>query len=73
MSLVLSKQEFLDKWSHALIPESLPKGPLRFLLHSALEHWELHHQLMEYPAYQWWVDEAIDDEDLHTNGQACTR
>ena len=65
MSLALTKQEFLEKWSHALIPESLPKGPLRFLLHSALEHWDLHHQLMERPAYQFWVDGAIDDADLH--------
>ncbi len=55
----------MEKWSHALIPEPLPKGPLRFLLHSALEHWDLHHQLMEQPAYQFWVDGAIDDEDLH--------
>jgi hypothetical protein len=65
MSLVLSDPTFLEKWRHALVPESLPKGPTRFLLASALEHWDAHHQLMDWAAYLYWVDSAIEDEDLH--------
>jgi hypothetical protein len=65
MSLVLSDPTFLDKWRHALVPESLPKGPTRFLLASALEHWDAHHQLMDWPSFLYWVDGAIEDEDLH--------
>jgi hypothetical protein len=65
MSLVLSDSSFLEKWGHALVPESLPRGPTRFLLRAALEHWSAYHQLMDYPAYLYWVDSAIDDEDLH--------
>lgn len=65
MSLVLADPAFLEKWEHALVPESLPKGPTRFLLRAALEHWSAHRQLMDWPAYLYWVDKAIDDEDLH--------
>jgi hypothetical protein len=65
MSLVLSDATFLEKWSQALTPESLPKGPTRFLLRAALEHWNWAHQLMDWASYLYWIDKAIDDEDLH--------
>jgi len=69
MALVLGDTTFLDKWRHALKPESLPKGPTRFLLAAALEHWDAHHQLMDYSSYLYWVNQAIDDEDLYENYQ----
>lgn len=65
MSLVLADATFLEKWRHALVPESLPKGPTRFLLAAALEHWDLYHKLMDWPSYLSWVDGAVEDEDLH--------
>ncbi|KKN83789.1 hypothetical protein LCGC14_0294420 [marine sediment metagenome] len=65
MSLVLVDSAFLEKWRHTLVPESLPKGPTRFLLGAALEHWDAHHQLMDWAAFLYWVDGAIEDEDLH--------
>ena len=65
VSLILSDETFLEKWGHAIVPESLPKGPLRFLLAAALEHWKEYHQLMDYPSYLYWVDKGLEDEDLH--------
>lgn len=65
LSLALSDMAFLEKWASALKPESLPRGPTRFLMHSLLEHWESHRQLLDWPAYVYYVDHAIDDEDLH--------
>ncbi len=61
----MSDPLFLEKWGHALVPESLPKGPTRFLMRAAIEHWDWTHELMEWSSYLYWVDKAIDDEDLH--------
>ena len=44
---------------------TLSKGPLRFLLAAALEHFDLYHQLMDYAAFTYWVDNGIEDDDLH--------
>ena len=65
MSLILSDATFLEKWRHVLEPTSLSKGPLRFLLAAALEHFDTYHQLMDYGAYTFWVDNGVEDDDLH--------
>ena len=65
VSLALSDETFLQKWAFALQPESLPKGPMRFLLLAALEHWTSYHQLLDWSAYIYYVDNSIEDEDLH--------
>jgi len=65
VSLVLSDETFLDKWAFALEPEALPKGPMRFLLMACLEHWDSYRQLLDWPSYIYYVDNSIDDEDLH--------
>lgn len=65
VSLALADETFLQKWAFALQPESLPKGPMRFLLLAALEHWNSYHQLLDWAAYIYYVDNSIEDEDLH--------
>ncbi|KKK85012.1 hypothetical protein LCGC14_2777560, partial [marine sediment metagenome] len=65
VSLTLADETFLHKWAFALQPDALPKGPMRFLLLAALEHWGTHRQLLDWPAYLFYVDNSIDDEDLH--------
>ncbi len=65
MSLVLADGAFLEKWRHTLVPSSLSKGPLRFLLAAALEHWDLYKKLMDWPAFLYWVDNGVEDPDLH--------
>lgn len=67
MSLVLADPAFLEKWGHALVPQSLPKGPTRFLLAAALEHWDWTHQIMDWASYLYWIDKAVTDEDLHVD------
>ncbi len=67
VSLVLADETFLNKWAFALQPEALPKGPMRFLMMAALEHWNTHRQLLDWPAYIYYVDNSIEDEDLHEN------
>lgn len=65
MSLVLTEPNFLVKWRPVLEPQSLSKGPLRFLLAAALEHWDLYARCMDGAAYLYWVDNGVDDPDLH--------
>ncbi len=65
MSLVLADETFIAKWRHTLVPSSLSRGPLRFLLAAALEHWDLYAKLMDWPAYLGWVDGGLEDPDLH--------
>lgn len=65
VSLALSDETFLNKWAFALAPDALPKGPMRFLMMAALEHWSTYHQLMDWAAYIYYVDNSVDDEDLH--------
>ena len=67
VALALADEPFLNKWAFALQPSSLPKGPMRFLLMAALEHWGTHRQLLDWPAYIFYVDNSIEDEDLHEN------
>ncbi len=65
MSLILSEDPFLEKWRPVLEPQSLSRGPLRFLLAAALEHWDLYHKTMDLPSFLYWVDNGVDDPDLH--------
>lgn len=65
VALVLSDETFLHKWAFALEPDALPKGPMRFLMMAALEHWNSYRQLLDWSAYLYYVDNSIDDEDLH--------
>ena len=34
---------------------------------ASLEHWNSHRQLLDWPAYIFYVDNSIEDEDLHEN------
>jgi hypothetical protein len=40
---------------------------MRFLLMAALEHWNSYHQLLDWPSFIFYVDNSIEDEDLHEN------
>lgn len=65
VALSMADETFLNKWAFALKPSSLPKGPMRFLLMAALEHWGTHRQLLDWPAYIYYVDNSVEDDDLH--------
>jgi hypothetical protein len=40
---------------------------MRFLLMASLEHWNSYHQLLDWPSFIFYVDNSIEDEDLHEN------
>ena len=65
ISLILNDPTFLEKWRKVLDPMTLSKGPLRFLMSAALEHWDLYHVIMDYGAFTYWVDNGVEDDDLH--------
>lgn len=64
VSLALSDQTFLAQWRHALRWEDLPKGPVQFILAAALEHWDDHHQLLDWPSFLGYLDVVVEDDDV---------
>lgn len=65
IALVLADERFLKKWRPHLQAEALPRGPMRFILAAALEHWDAHQLLLDWPAYLFWLDKAVVDATLH--------
>ena len=65
VSLALNDMAFLVKWRPHLKWEELPKGPVQFIMAVALEHWDDHHQLLDWPTFIYYLDELVADGDAH--------
>lgn len=62
VSLTLSSPEFLDRWHKNLKWQSLPKGPLRFLVAAAIIHWEEYEQVLDRPSLMLYLEAEHDEE-----------
>ena len=60
-SLAAEDPAFLEKWRDQIKWESLPKGPMQYIVAVELLHWDSHSQVLDAPSLLSYLDDLEDE------------